>query len=83
METIHSAAEPSSFRSRTMVGTATFTMVASTTIIDSPRLSMSSPSQRPRPVSVDSGRAACPLRGPFTSHLLRYETIVSGSYRVC
>ena len=32
-------------------GTATFTIVASTMIIDTPRLSMARPSQRPRPCS--------------------------------
>jgi hypothetical protein len=42
-------------------GIATFTIVASTMIIETPRLSMASPSQRPRPlvaiVGVEAGIA--------------------------
>ena len=55
----HSAAVESSLRSRMIDGTATFTIVASTMIIETPRLSIASPSQRPRPSDcIDAVSAA-------------------------
>jgi hypothetical protein len=36
-------------------GIATFTMVASTMIIETPRLSIARPSQRPRPPAIEDG----------------------------
>ena len=47
----HSAAVRSRLRSRMIEGTATFTIVASTMIIDTPTLSIARPIHRPRPLS--------------------------------
>jgi hypothetical protein len=46
---IHSAVVESSLSSLMIDGTATFTIVASTMIMETPKLSIARPSQRPRP----------------------------------